>query len=224
MAWLRAEMESPDKSLVSTLWCFVCRKYKPRICGLKKFSRAWIDGSVNHKTSNITDHATSEQHKSAMSCFHKDQAKSRNEAITSYSPIARSLLSSSMDPAVREQVKKRFDISFILVNEHIPFMKYPTVHEMEERHGVDLGSTYKNRDYAHNFVHYIAESQRQQLHSNLALCHFYSILMDGSMDKGQVKNELFVILFCRQDDTLQEVKTYARYFCVLEPMKADANG
>ena len=48
--------------------------------------------------------------------------------------------------------------------------------------------------------------------------------MDGSTDKGRVENELFVILFCRRDDTLQEVKTCARYFCVLEPTKADANG
>ena len=48
--------------------------------------------------------------------------------------------------------------------------------------------------------------------------------MHISTDKGRVQNELFVILFCRRDDTLQEVKTYARHFCVLEPTKADANG
>ena len=197
MAWLRAEMEAPDKS---TLWCVVCRKYETRICGLKNFSRAWIDGSVNHKTCNVTDHANSEQHKSAMTCFRKDQAKSRNEPITSYSPIARSLLSSSIDPAVRERVKKKIDISFVLAKEHIPFTKYPAIHEMEERHGVDLGSTYKNRDSARNFVHYI---QRRQLLGNLALCHFYSVLMDGSTDKGRVENELFVILFCRQGDICQ---------------------
>ena len=117
MAWLRTEMEALDKSLVSTLWCVVCRKYETRICGLKNFSRAWIDGSVNHKTSNVTDHANSEQHKSAMTCFRKDQAKCRNEPITSYSPIARSLLSSAIDPAVRERVKKKFDISFVLAKE-----------------------------------------------------------------------------------------------------------
>ena len=55
----------------------------------------------------------------------KDPAKSRNEPVTSYSPIAHSLLLSSMDPAVREQVKKRFDIGFVLAKEHIPFLKYP---------------------------------------------------------------------------------------------------
>lgn len=224
MAWLRAEMDGHDKSLVSTLWCVVCRLYETRICGLKNVSRAWIDGSSNHKTSNLTDHANSEPHKAAMMYYRKDQAKSRNESVTSYSPIARSLLSSSMDPAVRERVKKKFDIGFLLAKEHIPFLKYPAIHELEERHGVDLGATYKNRDSARNFVHYIAESQRQQLRVSLASRHFYSVLMDGSTDKGRVENELFVILFCKQDDSLQEVRTCARYFCVLEPTRADADG
>ena len=48
--------------------------------------------------------------------------------------------------------------------------------------------------------------------------------MDGSTDKGRVENELFVILFCKKDDTLKEVTTCARYLCVLEPTKADADG
>ena len=93
------------------------------------------------KTSNITDHANSVQHKSAMMYLHKDQAKSRNEPITSYSPIAQSLLSLPIDPAVRERVEKKFDISFVLAKEHIPFLKYPASHELEERYGVDLGVT-----------------------------------------------------------------------------------
>ena len=86
---------------------------------------------------------------------------------------------------------------------------------LEERYGVDLGSTYKNRDSARNFIHYIAESQRQQLRSKLSTCHFFSMLMDGSTDKGKVENELFVILFCACDDTQQQMNTCARYFCLL---------
>ena len=70
MMCLCAEMDGQDKSLVSMLWCFVCRQYKIRICGHKSISRAWIDGSSNHKMSNITDHANSEPHKVAMMYFH----------------------------------------------------------------------------------------------------------------------------------------------------------
>ena len=223
-AWLRCDIDAHQKTLVSTLWCVVCRKYELKISGHKNFSKAWIGASTNHKTSNITDHATSDQHKSAMMHFRKDQAKSRNEPITSYSPIARGLLSSSMDSAVRERVKKKFEISFVLAKEDLPFTKYPAIHALEEKHGVDLGQTYKNRDSARNFVHYIAEGQRRELHSSLSSCCFYSILMDGSVDKGRVENELMVILYCKRDDTSLEVKTCARFLCVLEPKKADSDG
>ena len=190
----------------------------------KNFSKAWIDGSTNHKTSNITDYACSEQHKSAMALFRKDQAKSKHEPITAYSPIARSVLSMAINPAVREQIKRKFEISFVLAKEHIPFLKYPAIHDLEERHGVVLGAAYKNRDSARNFVHYIAESQRQHLYTTLASSHFYSILMDSSTDKGRDENELFVILFYEKNDVLLELKTTARYYCVLEPRKTDADG
>ena len=86
----------------------------------------------------------------------------------------------------------------------------------EERHRVDLGTTYKNRNSARNFVHYITESQRRHLYTTLGSNHFYSILMDSSTDKGRVENELFVILYFEKDDALLELKTTARYYCVLE--------
>ena len=91
ITWLRCKVDQHNKLLVSTLWCDVCRKYKQRIFGLKNFSRAWIDGSSNHKISSIVDHANSDQHKAAMMRLCVDQAKGRNDPVTAYSPIARSI-------------------------------------------------------------------------------------------------------------------------------------
>ena len=56
-------------------------------------------------------------------------------------------------------------------------MKYAAIHDLEERHGVDLGLAYKNRDSAASFVHFIAESQRQHFYDTLRTsgCHFYSM-------------------------------------------------
>ena len=89
--------------------------------------------------------------------------------------------------------------------EHVSFMKYAAMHDLKERHGVDLGLAYKNRDSAANFVHFIAESQRQYDTLRISGCHFYSVLMDGSTDKGRIENELLVIISCKKDDALQEV-------------------
>ena len=70
VAWLRAEIDDQDKSLVSTLQCIVCRQYETRMCGPKNFSRARTNSSSNHKKSNITDNTNSEPHKAAMMYFH----------------------------------------------------------------------------------------------------------------------------------------------------------
>ena len=49
-------------------------------------------------------------------------------------------------------------ISYVLAKESMPFTKYLALHQLEQRHGVDLSETYKIREYACSFVHYIAES------------------------------------------------------------------
>ena len=226
LTWLCCD---EDGSHVSVLWYAVCRTYQVKIVGHRNFSEAWVRGSSNHKTSNIVDHATSEQHKAAMMYHRREQAKSRNEPATSYSAIARSMESSrSMDSAVRERVKKKFELSFVLAKEHIPFTKYPALHELEEKHGgLTLEQRTKTRDSAKTFTHYIhvAESQRKQDQDDLkSSCPFYSVLMDGSTDKGRVEDELFVILSCRKDDWTQEITTFARFLSIVEPKKADADG
>jgi len=47
--------------------------------------------------------------------------------------------------------------------------------------------------------------------------------MDSSTDKGQAENEQFVILFCKKDDVLLELKNTARYYCVVKPRKSDSD-
>ncbi len=80
-----------------------------------------------------------------------------------------------MDPTVKEQVKKKFELSFDFAKEHIPFSKYPVIHELEEKHGVNLASTYKNRDSPRNFVDYIAEAQRLAFHRSICSQNFYGV-------------------------------------------------
>ena len=109
---------------MSKLWCAVCHKYKANITRHKNFSRAWIDGSDNHKTSNILGHSTNERHKSAMMPLRKDQARSKNDPITSYSPVARSLSSSSVDSTVRERMNKKVQ------NQIYAGKRTPTFHQV----------------------------------------------------------------------------------------------
>ena len=131
----------------------------------------------NHKMSNVIDHVKSEQHKSTMMFFVGIRPRVSTNQLLATVPSLKVTNGSSCEGTCQ------FNISMILAKVYIPFLKYPAIHESEERHKANLGTTYKNKDFARNFVHYIAESQRQQFHISLASCHFYSVLMDGSTDK-----------------------------------------
>ena len=185
---------------------------------------AWISGSNNHRTSNIVDHTKSEQHKVSMMRLHADQAKSKQLSITSYSPIARCLL--RMDQTSKERMRKKFDICYVMTKENMAFRKYPALHELEIHHGVDLGPAYRTKYSAKNFTHYIAEAQRHTFIEDLSSVHFFSFLMDGSVDAGKVEDELIVIviLYCMKDNLSEEIRSCTRFFSVQAPSRADAAG
>ena len=222
LTWLRCDKDPNDRSLVSVLWCEPCRKYEARIKGQKSFSSAWIQGTPNQRTSNIVDHANSNQHKASMAYLKADLAKSNNQSVTSYSPIARSLM--NMDATTRERMKRKFDICYVMAKEGIAFSKYPALYDLESRHEVDLGVAYKNDVSAKCFTHYLAQSQRDHFVCSLSKSHYFSFLMDGTTDSGKVEDELVVVLHCKQDDIVKEIRTCARYLSVVTPNKADTDG
>lgn len=222
LSWLRCEKDKNDKSLVALLWCSVCRKYRDNIRSMKNFSNAWVSGSENHRTSNVLDHVACEQHQAAMSYLRVDQAKARNEPITSYTPIARALL--MLDEAEKGRMRRKFDLCYLMAKEGLAFEKYVPLYELESRHGIELGHAYKNAPSAKLFTHYIAEAQRQQLMQALSKTKFYSFLMDGSTDAGNIEQELVVLQLCKIDDASEEIKSYTRYLSVASPKSVDARG
>ena len=221
LSWLRCETN--DDALVEKLWCHACRKYESYIMGMKNFSSAWIKGSTNQKTSNLVDHATSEQHTTAMVRMQADNAKASKVPLDHYAPIAKCF--SKMDVVTKERLKKKFDVCYLLVKENMAFLKYPAILELEERHGVDIGIleleerhgvdigfAYRTKDSAKIFTHYIAESQRQYFFAKeFSSIKFFSFLMDGSTDSSNTENELIMIVYCKKDDNAQEMRSCIRY-------------
>ena len=90
-------------------------------------------------------------YRSAMPCMLAEAVKASSLPITSYSPIARSLLV-YMDDTTRDRMRKKFDICYVIAKEGMPFRKYPILHALEERHGVDLGFAYKTNEAAKTFT------------------------------------------------------------------------
>lgn len=113
---------------------------------------------------------------------------------------------------------------YVMTKENMAFRKYPALHELEICHGVDLGPAYRTKDSAKNFTHYITEAQRHTFMEDLTSVHFFSFLMDGSVDAGKVEDELIVILYCMKDNSSEEIRSCTRFFSVQAPSRADAAG
>ena len=157
-----------------------------------------------------------------MSHLRSAQARANKEPGTSYAPIARSLL--MLEESERGRMRRKFDLCYLMAKEGIAFEKYTALYELEARHEVDLGPAYKTAPSAKLFTHYMAESQHQQFLQSPSQTKFYSFLMDRTTDAGNVEQELVVLFSCNRDDTAGEIKSYATFFSVATPEKADASG
>lgn len=79
---------------------------------MKNYPEAWITGSENQQSSNVTDHANTEQHKSAMSRHSTEQARANNQPITVIAPIARRIL--NLGESEKDRLQNKFDICYMM--------------------------------------------------------------------------------------------------------------
>ncbi len=217
VSWLECETSGAGgKKTATKLKCTVCIKFKNKIPGRRNYSDKWVVFRAESvRTSNIKDHAHTDQHQHAMTLLTKEQAEARGQGPASYAPIARALHQLLEDAMAKLRVK--FDIAYFIATEKLAFRKYPALCELEAHHGVNVGIDYINEHAAKTFCHYIAESRREESVKNLASAKFFSVLMDGSTDKGNIDDELFLVRWCDVDGPDQKVYTRMSYFAVARP-------
>ena len=189
VSWLDCETSVEAGSRVVTeLKCRVCARFRSKIIGKKNFSDKWINGAKSVRTTNVVDHAKSDQHTHAMNLHRWEKASSSGASAMTYAPIVRALNTLSQDE--RKMLANKFDIAHFVASEHLSFSKYAKICKLEARHGVDVGSSYLHRNACRDFVHSIAESKRHTLLSSISKANFFSLLMDGSTDQCNVDNQL----------------------------------
>ena len=92
-----------------------------------------------------------------------------------YAPIAKAFAHEKLDPAAKEKLIKKFEIVFFLSKENLPFTKFLPLREMEVRHGVQIGSGYKNNHACASFVNFISLDQLDFFKTKLRELNFFSI-------------------------------------------------
>ena len=189
---------------------------------IRNFSENWLWGAESVRTSNIRDHAKADQHTHAMTLLKREHARNSGSDPTAYAPIARAL--NRISDAEKDQLRHKFDIAYFMAIEKISFQKYPQLCELEARHGVAIGSSYTNEIACKSFTHFIAESQHRQLFEKLTQAKFFSLLIDGSTDKGNADDEVFVVVWCDSSSADEKMHTRTAYFHICRPKTVDANG
>ena len=88
VSWLDCDSEiESGKTLVKRLKCSVCTRFRSRIMHRRNFSDRWIVGADSVRTSNIRDHAHSEQHDHAMSLLKQESAKAEGKSCSPMPPL-----------------------------------------------------------------------------------------------------------------------------------------
>ena len=69
-----------------------------------------------------------------------------------------------------ELTKKKFEVVYFIAKEELPLSFFPKLLNLEQRHGVGLGTAYQNRSYPGKIINCISEKFANDL--KVALCTY----------------------------------------------------
>ena len=218
--WLKFEVASGDREHVSKLKCSVCKQFKDRLISMRNYNPAFVEGTANTRTSAFKEHACTEMHKRAMALYKKQHSSN----ICEYAPIAKALLIPSMDELTRARLKRKFDFAYLIAKEKMSFKKMKLLCDLEERHGVGIGGSYRNDHACATFVKFIALDLQQQLKKDISSANFFSVQVDASTDSGNIEEELFLILYFdpRSSDGMVNIRD--KFFAVRQLSRGTGQG
>ena len=123
-----------------------------------------------------------------------------------------------------DTTKRKFDIAYFIAKEHLAFAKMGPLCELQERHGIDLGTGYKNQKACATFIDFIALEQKHAAVNALDRASFFSLQLDGSTDAGNVEDEVFLTVFCDPYSTDGRLHVRNQFLTVRRPAHTNAEG
>ena len=111
-SWLKFETAPPpDRDRVAVLKCAVCTQFS-NLCGTSSLLSLKLQAMFVHLLSKSMLVAI---------CIVELCKKARSSAVCEYAPIAKALAQTSMDATTRENIKRKFDIAYMIVKEKMAF-------------------------------------------------------------------------------------------------------
>lgn len=123
-----------------------------------------------------------------------------------------------------EQIKKKFEVAYMVAKKEMPFTAYEDFLSMEAHHGVDVGTAYTNRFQCAEFIDCHGEYLAENLKSDLMKAKFYSVLVDGSTDNTITEKEVVYVLYFDPDSDSEKVQVKLSFLYLKDVGVPDANG
>ena len=98
--------------------------------------------------------------------------------------------------------------------------------ELQERHGVDLSQGHKTNQACVFLIQFITLDQEHSLVNALSRANIYSLQTDGTTDRGNIEDKLFLVVYLDHHAGLvdQRVHIANKLFSVRKPSSGDAKG
>ena len=152
--------------------CTVCEE-KPN---LSDSSSVFVSGGcANFRLESLRSHAGSFGQKRAADAI-------RIAANPQEASMPRTLR--QLNKNVASKLEKLFDIAYFVAKMEMPFTTYPHLCQLEVKHGVELGQTYRNDKACKDFIIAISEQFKDGTGQQLQTARFLSVMSDSATDVG----------------------------------------
>ncbi len=157
----------------------------------RKYSKGpFVIGGTNMKRTTLTAHEASDGHSVAVE-------HERNRTARTGTSIAEQSIQ-KMNRAVFDKLDKLFRNAHAIAKNNRPFSDYVWMATLDERKGLFLGETYRNEKACKEFIHSIANMEKDKVTAEMKDVKFITVVSDGSTDVSVSENEIVYLRCCRQ--------------------------
>ena len=119
----------------------------------------------------MLDHVGSDVHKMAMARMKADMVKASGSSAVLTLAIGRSMC--TLDIEGQAQMKRKFELCFMMAKESIAFNKHPGLLQLQQRHSVDMGHAYSTVTSVKSFTGFMKlHVYVYSVYENLSFYHF----------------------------------------------------
>ena len=174
--------------LLDTEAGMVCKSCKHYHSSTSDPKSSFIKGCQSYKLDAIVKHEESKMHVRSI------QIEEQLQKPIQKSDAANILV--TLNKCNAEKLEKMFRTCHALVLKNRPISDFMWHNDLDEKKGLHLGTTYRNRESSKEFVQAISETEFKKVSSTISKAKFVCVIGDGSTDSSIKEQEMWFIRSC----------------------------